>query len=139
MNLHLERPPRVEEVTYATMDGEMIETKVILIPAEVKAVPQQIRQNSNGTKWRLISVTVNHPTLGLVEQTAQLFEQSYQLYPEHFTPGSQIEIMVQTEGEGKGLAKAQLVAAKRIDVDAWSHLLAETSVENQVVNKELVA
>lgn len=138
MNLHLERPPRVEEVTYATMDGEMIETKVILIPAEVKAVPLQIRTNSNGTEWRLITVTVNHPKLGLVEQTAQLFERSYELYPDNFSPGGHIELMVQTQGDGKGLAKAQLVAANRIDVDAWSHLL-EDSFEKQVVNSELVA
>ncbi|WP_242157342.1 hypothetical protein [Aestuariivivens sediminis] len=110
-----------------------------MIPAEVKSVPEQIRMNSNGTQWRLIIVTVNHPRLGLVEQTAQLFEQSYQLYPNHFKPGSQIEIMVQTEGLGKGLAKAQLVASKRIDIDVWSQLLAETSVVNQVVDKELVA
>lgn len=139
MNLHLEKPPRLEEVKYTTMDGELIETKAIMIPAEVKAVPEQIRMNSNGTEWRLISVTVNHPKLGLVEQTAQLFEQSYALYPDHFTPGSQIELMVQTEGEGKGLAKAQLVAAKRIDIDAWSMLLGESSLESQVVDKELVS
>lgn len=139
MNLHLETPPRVEEVTYTTMDGELIETKVILIPAEVKAVPVQIRQNANGTEWRLITVAVKHPKLGVIEQNAQLFERSYTLYPDHFSKGGQIELMVQTEGEGKGLAKAQLVAAKRIDIDAWSTLLGETSLESQVVDKELVA
>jgi hypothetical protein len=139
MKTHLEKRPRVESVVYNTIDGELVETKVILIPAEVKAIPEQIRMNSKGTEWRLITVMINHPQLGLIERTAQLFEQSYELYPEHFQAGSSIELAVQTEGEGKGLAKAQLVAAKRIDIDAWYSLLEENRVEQQVVDEELVA
>lgn len=139
MNTHLEKAPRLEWVNYTTMDGENIKAKVIMIPAEIKAIPEQIRMNSNGTEWRLITVTVNHPEMGLIERTAQLFEQSYELYPEHFKAGSPIELLVQTEGEGKGLAKVQLVATKRIDIDAWANLLEENLAEEQVVDRELVA
>lgn len=125
---YLQKAPRVESVTYNTADGETVNAKVLMLPAIVKAVPageQAIRTNSNGTEWRLITVSINHPKHGIQERNAQLFEKSYTKFPDTFAKDGQIELMVQTSGEGKGLAKAQLPSVERIDVDAWSELVAE--------------
>jgi len=125
---YLKKAPRVEPVTYNTAEGETVNTKVLMLPAIVKSVPagdESIRKNSNGTPWRLITVQINHPKQGLQDRSAQLFEKSYTMFPDAFSKDGQIELMVQTEGEGKGLAKAQLQSIERIDVDAYADLVAE--------------
>ena len=124
---YLKKAPRLEPVTYNTMDGEEKNVNVLMIPAIVKSVPageKAIRKNRNKTPWRLITVQIHHPKHGLQERNAQLFEKSYTMFPDAFAKDGQIELMVQTEGEGKGLAKAQLQAIERIDVDAWNEAVA---------------
>ena len=125
---YLDRKPRVEAVSYQTADGETVNTNVLMLPAIVKGIPKgenAIRKNSNDTPWRLITVDIKHPKQGVIERNAQLFEKSYEAFPDTFTKGGQIELMVQTEGDGKGLAKAQLQSIERIDVDAWKDLVSE--------------
>ena len=125
---HLEKAPRLEPISYTDSSGEEQSTTVLMLPAKVKAVPagdKAIRTNRNGTEWRLIAVELLHPTKGIIERNAQLFEKSYQMFPDNFAKDSNIELMVQTEGEGKGLAKAQLTSIERIDVDSWNTLVSE--------------
>lgn len=125
---YLKRAPRIDQVTYTTKAGEEKTDNVVIIPAIVQSVPvgdEAIRKNSNETPWRLITVGINHPKLGYQERNAQLFEKSYVGFPDTFSKGGLIELMIQLEGEGKGLAKAQLQAIEKIDVDAFAALAGE--------------
>jgi len=129
---------RIEEKTYETSMGDLHSTMVVIIPAKMKSVSTETRMNSNGTEWRLCTVEVKHPNGALDVKSAQLFEKSYERFPDSYLPGSEVEVVIQTEGEGKGFAKIQLAAVERIDVDAYLKA-AENQVENQVVDEELVA
>ena len=129
---------RIEEKTYETSTGDLHSTMVVIIPAKMKSVSETTRFNSNGTEWRLCTVEIKHPNGSLDVKKAQLFENSYVLFPDSYLPGSEVELVIQTEGEGKGFAKIQLAAVERIDVDAYLKA-AENQVENHLVEEEEVA
>jgi len=129
---------RIEEKTYETSTGDLHSTMVVIIPAKMKSVSETTRFNSNGTEWRLCTVELEHPNGSLDVKKAQLFENSYELFPDSYLPGSEVELVIQTEGEGKGFAKIQLAAVERIDVDAYLKT-AENQVENHLVEEEEVA
>jgi len=129
---------RIEEKTYETSNGDLQTTTVVIIPAKMKSVSTETKMNSNGTEWRLCTVEIQHPNGQLLTKQAQLFERSYERFPEAFVNGEKVELSIQTEGEGKGFAKIQLAAVERIDVDAYLKA-AENQVDNQLVDEELVA
>lgn len=129
---------RIEEKTYETSNGDLQTTTVVIVPAKMKSVSTETKMNSNGTEWRLCTVEIQHPNGQLLTKQAQLFERSYERFPEAFEKGEKVELSIQTEGEGKGFAKIQLAAVERIDVDAYLKA-AENQVDNQLVDEELVA
>ena len=128
---------RIEEKTYETSSGDFVTTNVVIVPAKMKAVSNKTRFNSNDTEWRLCTVELEHPNGSVETKPAQLFENSYELYPDSFMQGEEVELVIQTEGEGRGFAKIQLPSLERIDVDAFLEV-AEFQVGKQVVDKELV-
>lgn len=129
---------RIEEKTYETSAGEMETVRLVVIPAKMKSVSSQTRMNVNGTEWRLCTVEIQNPDGLLLTKQAQLFERSYQKFPENFDNGEQVELSVQIEGEGKGFAKIQLPSLERIDVDAFVRAIGN-KVDNHLVNQEMVA
>lgn len=129
---------RIEAKTYKTSNGDMLTARVVIVTALMKAVSEKIRYNSNETEWRLCTVELEHPDGSKQTKQAQLFESSYDLYPDSYLPGEEVELIIQTEGEGKGYAKIQLPAIERIDVDAFLQA-AEFQEEEQLVDEELVA
>lgn len=136
---HLEKQPKLKEVNYTTQDGEEVSTSLLVLPAIMVSIPEQIRYNSNDTPWRLVSVKVKHPNNGIETKVAQLFESSYEMHSDSLANGMPIEVMIQREGEGAGLGKVQLPEIERFDIDAYAELTSEFEVEQQVVDEELVA
>lgn len=128
---------RIEEKTYETSSGELMTTKELILPAKMKSVPAKIRINSNGNEWRLCAVELIHPNGSVETKPAQLFETSYEMFPDSFLPGEDVQIAVQLEGESRGFAKVQLPALERIDVDVFLEAV-EFQVDEQIVDKELV-
>ncbi|MCR8667289.1 hypothetical protein NO995_06330 [Aestuariibaculum sp. M13] len=134
---------RTESRTYETKVGDLVTVNVLILSATVLSIPAVTRSNSNGTEWRLAQAEIVYPN-GLVKTVqAQLFEKSYQMYPDSFTVGAAVELVVQTEGEAKGMAKMQLPTLDRIDVTAFMEedfltTVNEEKVANHLVNKELV-
>lgn len=119
MEKHLTSPSYVKEVTYnAMVDGVMTEitTNLLMVPAIVEAIPENVRKNSNGKEFRVITVRVNDPVEGVVTGNAQLWENSLAEYGDIFTKGGEIELAVQTEGKYINWAKAQLPAPRHISV-----------------------
>jgi hypothetical protein len=129
---------RIEEKTYETSTGEQETIRLVVIPAKMKSVSSQTRMNVNGTEWRLCTVEIQNPDGLLLTKQAQLFERSYQKFPESFYSGEQVELSVQIDGEGKGFAKIQLPSLERIDVDAFVRAI-ENGVENHLVLEQEVA
>jgi hypothetical protein len=125
---HLEQRPYYKDISYKqVVDGKgvTVTDKMLIIPAIVTAVPTDVRElnNSKKTKWRLISVDINHPTLGKKSERAQLFEASFEKFPDSFSKGGEIELMIQTSGDYEGYAKAQLTSSEPIDVSAFKAML----------------
>lgn len=129
---------RIEEKTYETSAGDLLTTMVVIIPAKMKSVSEETRMNANGTEWRLCTVEIQHPNGELQTKQAQLFEGAYEKFPDSYARGEQVEISIQTEGEGKGFAKIQLPALERIDVDAFLQE-SENQVDSHLVDQEVVA
>ncbi|MCL5127123.1 hypothetical protein [Algibacter sp. L4_22] len=134
---------RTELKNYESSNGEVVQTKVLIIPALIKSIGRNIRKNKNGTKWRLCQARITMPNKTVTTVPAQLFERSYEMFPENFIEGEEVELEVQTEGDGKGLAKMQLPSLNPIDVDAFMFSqLGENqevnSVKDNIVDEELV-
>ena len=129
---------RIEEKTYETSTGELQTVRLVVIPATMKSVSEETRMNANGTAWRLCTVEIQTPDGQLQNKQAQLFDRSYQKFPESFERGEQVELSVQIDGEGKGFAKIQLPSLERIDVDAFVRAI-ENGVENHLVHEHEVA
>jgi len=129
---------RIEEQTYETSTGDLQTVRLVVIPATMKSVSQETRVNTNGTKWRLCTIEIQNPNGQLQTKQAQLFERSYQKFPDSFASGEQVELSVQIDGEGKGFAKIQLPSLERIDVDAFIRAI-ENGVENHLVHEQEVA
>ena len=131
MNTHLSKLPYLKPVSYKqTIDGVLtdVNTQMLIIPAIVVGIPEDIRElnNTNKTKWRLITVQVNHPTKGLQTENAQMFEVSHTKFGDIFTKGGEVELAVQTTGDYKGYAKAQLPSTKQIEVDDFVSAMKAT-------------
>jgi len=128
---------RIEEKTYETSNGELETMTVLIIPAIIKSVSEETRLNSNGTEWRLCSVEITDPNGQVLTKQAQLFERTLEMFPEKFERGEQVELSIQTTGEGKGFAKIQLPAVERIDVDIFLEAAIADS-EAHLVHEEEV-
>jgi hypothetical protein len=128
---------RIEEKTYETSNGELETMTVLIIPATIKSVSEETRLNSNGTEWRLCSVEITDPNGQVLTKQAQLFERTLEMFPEKFERGEQVELSIQTSGEGKGFAKIQLPAVERIDVDIFLEAAIADSEEHLVHEEEV--
>ena len=129
---------RIEEKTYETSTGDLQTVRLVVISATMKSVSEETRMNANGTEWRLCTIEIQNPNGQLQTKQAQLFERSYQKFPESFGKGEQIELSIQIDGEGKGFAKIQLPSLERIDVDAFVKAI-ENQVDNHLVPEQVVA
>jgi hypothetical protein len=129
---------RIEEQTYESSTGDLQTIRLVVIPATMKSVSEETRMNANGTEWRLCTIEIQNPNGQLQTKQAQLFERSYQKFPESFDKGEQVELAIQMDGEGKGFAKIQLPSLERIDVDAFARAI-ENGVENHLVHEQEVA
>lgn len=134
---------RTELKNYESSTGDIVQTKVLIIPAFVKSIGKSIRKNKNGTEWRLCQAMITMPDSRVTSVPAQLFEKSYAMFPENFIEGEEIELEVQTEGVGKGFAKMQLPSLNPIDVEAFilsalSENQEANSIKSNVVDEELV-
>ena len=128
---------RIEEKTYETSNGALETMTVVIIPATIKSVSSETKLNSNGTEWRLCSVEFVDPNGQIMTKQAQLFERSYEQFPDSFEKGEKVEISIQATGEGKGFAKIQLPAIERIDVDVFL-AAAEYDSEDHLIDEEMV-
>ena len=123
--------------TYTDLNGELVKAKIILLPAVMKSIPTIIRTNNKGTEWRLVTVDLTYPD-GIIKSTvAQLFEKSYEMYPDNFAVGQQVELEVQIDGDGAGYAKVQLPSIEKIDFAAFMND-TESILKENLVEKELV-
>lgn len=129
---------RTESRTYETKVGELVTAQVLIIPAVVKSIPSATRTNSNGTQWRLAHAEIMYPNGTRKAVPAQLFEKSYEMFPDNFVPGMDVELEVQLEGEGKGMAKMQLPSLEKIDVSAFLQDAGAELTDN-LVDDELVS
>lgn len=129
---------RTESKTYETEVGELVTAQVLIIPAVVKSIPSTTRTNRNGTLWRLAQAEIIYPNGTRKVVPAQLFENSLDKFPDNFVPGVDIELEVQLEGEGKGMAKMRLPSMEKIDVSAFLQdagaQLQDNLIDNELVN-----
>lgn len=105
--------------TYTTRSGDEVTSNVLIIPAVVKAVPTLVRKNTHGTPWILAQADITYPDGSVKTVAAQLFEKSRDMYPDSFAVGEEIELEVQTEGDGAGMAKMQLPGLEKVDFAAF--------------------
>lgn len=129
---------RIESKTYENSMGEVETIRLVVVPATIKSISEQLRMNSNGTEWRLCSVEIQTPDGDFQTKQAQLFERSYEKFPDSFAKGEKVELSIQIDGEGKGFAKIELPALERIDVDAFVSAI-KNQADNHLVQREVVA
>ena len=122
---------RTEPRSYENSAGEPVSTTVLIMDAVVKTIPSNVKTNKGGNQaqWRLCKVIIDSPDgLTKVEKPAQLWESSYEMFADEFAVGQSIEIEVQTEGAGLGLAKMQLPKLERIEVAEYLALVSTETI-----------
>ena len=96
------------------------QTMELLFAAKVVSIPNTVKEltNRNGetTQYRIGQVAVTYPGQSTPSKIGCMFwENSLEANGDAFKAGADIEIAVQTEGDFKGYAKAQLPELNRFD------------------------
>jgi hypothetical protein len=125
---------KVIQRTYEDAEGVIQTTNVILIPAILQSIPTTVLKNSKDTQYRRCPVLVTFPDGTVKTEMAQLYENYLAKAIDTLVPNCSVQLEVQTEGEGAGLAKLTL-APSRID---FAQFLSANATADAVAVAETV-
>lgn len=98
-------------------ENELSGMPELIFPATIKTVSAAVRSNSNETEFVTATAEVQYPNGQKKVVGALLWKASLESNPEAFTPGSEVELVVQTEGAYKGYCKVQLPTLECFNLD----------------------
>lgn len=79
--------------------------------------PDNMRANSNGTKWGLATIHVTYPDGSEDDVNGALYAES--IATGLFNEGDKVQLRVQVEGDYAGNAVVQLPAATQVDISKF--------------------
>jgi len=105
--------------------NEVTGFRELIMNAVLKAVGTDVRTTKpteahpEGAKFRWAEVDVTYPNGSVKTVDSTIWEGSLVALPEAFTPGKEISLTTQLEGDSAGYSKVGLPTLRRVDITAF--------------------